>query len=421
MPRKTSSLRDSHPEIATRWMGNMNPEDGRTPDGFGLNARLKCWWWCGKESHPWAASTPRDQTYGFLACPTCHQEDLEECNRLMKLPVADVALLVEAWRDERPYEGLTVGDLCSGVQGKNFGKTFTLRCAAGHKIDTVVWRFVTVGCPYCQGSATRAESGAKTIAIEDPELAATWHPIRNGDLTPENTEPGYRKALWWQSRQCCGHEWSETVADHVLGRRPQAGRGHFYCPECESVWGSLAWLDPELAAEWHPENELTPWHVKPFSGGVVVRWRCSVNPDHEWDAAVADRSAGRLCPECSTAGTSQIEKAFLTAAQAHDVFAPAARIGRWRVDVLVPSRRLVIEYDGKYWHANKQGIDLRKSLALIDAGYRVARVRENDLPSLSYEHPRLRQVSFWPAKGKVEVAVAEILAWAAPDSPVGMG
>jgi Probable Zinc-ribbon domain/Protein of unknown function (DUF559) len=211
--------------------------------------------------------------------------------------------------------------------------------------------------------------------------------------------------------QCCGHEWQEPIKERTLGRRPQAGRGRYYCPACESVWGSLAWLDPELAAEWHPDNELTPWHVKPFSGGVVVKWRCSANPDHEWEASVIDRSSGRLCPLCSTAGTSQIERAFLVAAQAIDSDADAARVGRWKVDILVPSVGLIIEYDGEYWHSRKQGTDLRKTRDLIRLGYRVARIRENNLPHLELGSSRLRQVTFRPAVGKVDATVQELINW----------
>lgn len=393
-------------------MGNVKDSDARAPYEFGIQARLICWWWCGEPTHMWTASTPRDQTYGFLACPQCHQEDRLEYARVMALPVAEVPDLVAAWRDERPFEGLLVEDLCGGQNGAVFGLNYSLRCEAGHKIDSVIRRFVTAGCPWCRSKATRTISAAQTIAREDPELAAIWHPTRNGDRTPENTPPGYRKPLWWKSVHCCGHEWQEDLGQRVLGRRPQAGRGHYYCPKCESVWGSLAWLDPELAAEWHPDNDLTAWHVKPFSGGVVVKWRCAANPEHEWEAAVIDRSAGRLCPNCSTAGTSQIEKAFLAAAQLRDSESAAARIGRWKVDVLVPSVQLVIEYDGEYWHAGKQELDLRKTRALIDSGYKVVRVRENDLPWLNYEDPGMRQISFRPAFGRVKETVTALIEWA---------
>lgn len=334
----------------------------------------------------------------------------------MALPVAWVPELVEAWRDSRPYSGLRVRDLCSGVMGQHFGQAYMLRCAANHKLDTVVSSYLFTGCPWCRGNATRKVSIAKNVAEEDPELAALWHPTKNGDLKPESTAPGHRKPLWWKASHCCGYEWKEAISQRILGRRPQAGRGHYYCPRCESVWGSLAWLDPELATEWRSANELTPWHVKPFSGGVVAKWRCSANPEHVWDASVIDRSSGRLCPLCSTAGTSHIEKAFLDAAQVHDREAEAVRIGRWKVDVLVPSARLVIEYDGVYWHRDKQDVDLRKSRDLMEAGYRVARIRENDLPHLDFADANLRQVTFWPANGRVEDTVDQLLAWAAEPS-----
>jgi hypothetical protein len=195
------------------------------------------------------------------------------------------------------------------------------------------------------------------------------------------------------------------VGDHRLG-------GHYYCPQCESVWGSLAWLDPDLAAEWHPDNELTAWHVKPFSTGVVVRWRCAANPQHEWEASVSDRSSGRLCPRCSTAGTSQIEKAFLAAARQVDPEADAAKVNRWRVDVLMPSLGLIVEYDGEYWHAGKHETDTRKTRELIALGYRVAGIRENDLPHLQLETSRLRQASFRPAVGRPEAVMQALVTWA---------
>lgn len=125
-----------------------------------------------------------------------------------------------------------------------------------------------------------------------------------------------------------------------------------------------------------------------------------------------DRSAGRLCPNCSTAGTSQIEKEFLAAAQAHDPNADAARVDRWKVDVLVPSLRLIIEYDGEYWHRAKHDTDLRKTRDLIQAGYRVARIRENDLPHLQIEGSRVRQVSFRPDFGRVDAEVQSLIRWA---------
>lgn len=408
---KATPLTESHPEVAARWVGNVDPDDLRHPGQFSVKARMDCWWWCGVPGHAHFTAVPFYLVYG-IPCLTCRQERDAERRRVEALPVAGVPELVAAWRDPRPFAGLRVGDLFGGVAGKNLGQTYALRCPNNHKIDTVVGPFVFEGCPWCRSADTRKVNATVMVAGADPELAAIWHPTRNGDMTPQNTPYNYRKPLWWKSVQCCGYEWKQRIGSRTLGRRPQAGAGHFYCPKCESVWGSLAWMDPVLATEWHPDNELTAWHVKPFSGGVVVKWRCSTDPGHVWEESVIARSAGRLCPQCSTAGTSQIEQAFAEAAQQLDPAAAAGRVGRWRVDVLVPSLNLIVEYDGEYWHDAKQDTDERKTRELIQAGYLVARIRENELPHLAMADPHLRQVSFWPAVGRVADTMQVLIDWA---------
>lgn len=409
MASKALPLFDTHPLVAARWLGNVNA-DPRTPDEFSVKARLRCIWWCGDPRHEVFEDTPGAHHRGF-SCPHCFADRRRAYAATMNLPVASVPALVAAWRDERPYDGLTVRDLATGVAGKNFGLTYSLRCQSGHKIDTVVSRFVSEGCPWCRGKQTRARE-RPPLAIADPELAALFHSERNAPLTPDSTPDNYRGPLWWKAQHCCGHEWEETISDRVLGRRPQAGRGRYYCPRCESVWGSLAWIDPELASEWHPSNALTPWHVKPFSVGTTATWQCANG--HVWDAPVINRSAGAQCPKCSMAGTSHIEQEFLAAARVIDPEAHPARIGKWRVDVFLPAASLVIEYDGSYWHRNKFDTDLRKTIELVDAGLKVVRIRENGLPHLELTDPRTRQVSYWPSSSTTPSrVVAEAVAWAA--------
>lgn len=392
----------------------MEESEVRTPDEFGIRARLQCWWWCGTEGHSRFSSPPYEFDIGFR-CPHCHQEAVAEQNRVMGLPVSQVPKLIEAWRDPRSYEGLTVNDIAGGVAAKQAGMAYRLRCPNNHKIDTVVRRFLFDGCPWCRGMRTR--ESAPSIAEADPEIAATWHPDRNGKLTPESTPSNYSKPLWWQSVQCCGYEWQATITERTLGRRPQRGRGHYYCPNCESVFGSLAWVDPELAAEWHEDNDGTPWHLTPTSGRAssTVLWRCAQDSDHVWEASTMARWNGSQCPQCATSGTSNIEKRFLQAAQVFDPAARPASFGRWRVDVLVPSVELVIEYDGAYWHRDKQRVDARKTGDLTEAGFMVGRVRENDLPHLDDfgDNPTVRQVTFRLDFGSVDDTVADLVHWAA--------
>lgn len=62
----------------------------------------------------------------------------------------------------------------------------------------------------------------------------------------------------------------------------------------------------------------------------------------------------------------------------------------WTVDITVDlpdGRKLAFEYDGSYWHADKQDLDREKSRDLLAAGYLVARLREHPLPALPVDDP----------------------------------
>lgn len=53
------------------------------------------------------------------------------------------------------------------------------------------------------------------------------------------------------------------------------------------------------------------------------------------------------------------------------------------VDILVPEKNLIIEYDGSYWHANSKKSDGRSTGKLERNGWKVIRIREKPLPRLS--------------------------------------
>ena len=134
-------------------------------------------------------------------------------------------------------------------------------------------------------------SNSHNIAVKNPELAAQWHPTKNGSLTPSDVTPWSHKKIWWVCER--GHEWSVRV-----GNRTQ-GNG---CPYCSgwlpSAENNLAGNHPTLAGEWHPtkNGELVPSNVTPGSGKKVW-WVCKRG--HEWRACVQDRSYGKGCPYCA--------------------------------------------------------------------------------------------------------------------------
>ncbi len=192
------------------------------------------------------------------------------------------------------------------------------------------------------------------LADYQPELVAQWHPTRNGSTTPSDLAWDSKRVVWWFS-ECCGHEWESSPLDRDKYARLR-------CPACKSILGSLAWVDPGLAAEWAPDNSVSPWHVRPNATLLFTpSWVCANNTAHVWTSPLSTRRVGAGCPECRETGKSRIELLYHEAAL--EVFGDA-RSGvtltsdefnsrdRWTADIFVTSgpASIVVEYDGAYWH-----------------------------------------------------------------------
>ena len=142
---------------------------------------------------------------------------------------------------------------------------------------------------------SRAYLNAHSVAALHPEIAAEWHPTRNGACGPQDVSAGSSLRAWWQCS--AGHEWQANVRD----RTAKATR----CPYCANRKVTsetcLSTTHPDLAAQWHPEKNdgLTPGEVGAGSGRRIW-WKCSAGPDHEWQEVVAARTKYKLgCPCCS--------------------------------------------------------------------------------------------------------------------------
>jgi hypothetical protein len=112
-------------------------------------------------------------------------------------------------------------------------------------------------------------------------------------LTPQQVMPMSSKKAWWRCEK--EHEWEAVIAG-----RNRDGRG---CPFCAGqkagADNNLAAVNPELAAQWHPDlnKDLTPQQVTAGSNKKAW-WQCEKG--HEWEAAIQSRNRdGRGCPFCA--------------------------------------------------------------------------------------------------------------------------
>ena len=125
-----------------------------------------------------------------------------------------------------------------------------------------------------------------------PEVAAEWHPVKNGNTTPNDVSPMSHYKAWWLGS--CGHEWPADVSSR------SKGHGCPYCNNLKALSGfnDLATINPALAREWDYEKngDLKPSDVLPGSHKEVW-WKC--DKGHSWKRIVKDRNNGNGCPYCS--------------------------------------------------------------------------------------------------------------------------
>ena len=163
--------------------------------------------------------------------------------------------LLRQWNSERN------GALTPETVSYGSKKKVWWRCGKGHEWQAEVTSRTSnhTGCPFCRG--VMAWPGETDFATLWPELAAQWHPERNGPLTPDQVVCGSTRRVWWQCGS--GHVWAASVKSRA------AGRGCPYCTGRRISPGEndLATLYPALARQWHPTKNggLTPAAVAPGS------------------------------------------------------------------------------------------------------------------------------------------------------------
>lgn len=163
-------------------------------------------------------------------------------------------------------------------------------CAKGHDFESPVYIIgaMQLGCPVCRGY--RVIPGVNDLATLSPDVAAQWHPDRNGENSPQAVTAGSGRSVWWRCE--FGHEWQAVIA-----KRKNRG-----CPTCsnsrvDAAVNSLQAKNPELAAELHSSRNGSHTSTTLGAGaGTKVWWRCAEG--HEWVASVANRRRGRGCPYC---------------------------------------------------------------------------------------------------------------------------
>ena len=127
-----------------------------------------------------------------------------------------------------------------------------------------------------------------------PVIAAQWHPVKNGNLTPSMFTPHSSEKMWWIGD--CGHEWEAPITVRTRGNN---------CPYCSGQkvlkgFNDLQTVCPEIALQWHPtkNNSKTP-DMFTFGSGYRAIWLCPTC-DQEWESRINMRTShNHGCPYCA--------------------------------------------------------------------------------------------------------------------------
>ena len=356
------------PDLAAEWHPTNNGD--LKPYNFTIKSGKKVWWRCDKaDDHEWSAKIS-DRSNGS-DCPYCNGNKVVLSNCLATTHPD----LAKEWHPTK-NEKLTPSDVTNGS-----GKKVWWKCNVA---DDHEWRATIIdrqkgNCPCCNGKKVVLSNCLQTT---NPDLAKQWHPTKNGKLTPSDVVSGSNKKVWWKCDKADDHEWEIS---------PNT-RGENGCPCCRGLKvvlsNCLATTHPKLAKQWHPtkNGELTPGDVTSGSNKKAW-WQCDKANDHEWVVAVYDR-LDRGCPYCTL--TPQSKQELIITFELKTIFKDINPKGYKTkikgkikaIDIFIPLIKLVIEFDGSYWHKDKLAIDKIKSELLIDEGYKVIRIREEPLKKI---------------------------------------
>jgi hypothetical protein len=202
-----NDMATTRPDLAAEFdLEKNHPLD---PSTIFAGVARKLWWRCTL-GHEWVA-TGNSRASSGTGCPVCAGQRIEIGFNDLATVAPDVAA---TWH---PTRNAAVTPQMVTLRN---GKKFWWQCELGHEwITTVASRTSGNGCPTCAGQIVIP--GLTDLATLRPDVAATWHPTRNGALTPGQVAQYSNRIFWWQCEQ--GHEWESTVNNRTHGQG---------CPGC---------------------------------------------------------------------------------------------------------------------------------------------------------------------------------------------
>ena len=196
---KAKSLNSRYPKIADEWHPTKN--GNITPAMVAPNSNKKVWW-LGTCGHEWQAVIS-SRVLGN-GCPICNgKQVLSGENDLLSINPT----LGSEWHPTK--NGKLLPDK---VTPNSHRKVWWLGKCGHEWEDTIAHRSTGRNCPFC--SNRKLLTGFNDLQTTNPEMAAEWHPTKNGDLRPTMVSAYSTKRAWWMCEK--GHEWETVIKSRSI-------------------------------------------------------------------------------------------------------------------------------------------------------------------------------------------------------------
>lgn len=339
-----------------------------TPSDLGYGSSKKVFWKCSK-GHIWEASPNKMTQRTSVGCPYCaNQKVLAGFNALLS---KDPEVAAE-WHPTKN------GTLQPSKVAEHSNKYVWWLCPEGHEYKAMInmrtRKNKKRGCPYCANR--RLIKGFNDLKTVCPEVAAEWHPSKNGKLKPTDVLSGSTQIVWWKCPK--GHEYKASLVSRVVD-----GKKRYGCPICASKtvlpgYNDLETLYPYIAKEWDfQKNSISPSEI--ISGShQKYWWLCPFG--HSYKAAPESRikENGTGCPICAKELQSSFpeQAIFYYLKQQFPNTENRAILYGKEIDIYIPDENIGIEYDGYRWHKNKSEKEQEKNNYFSEKGIRMLRIKE---------------------------------------------
>lgn len=343
----SNNLRSMYPDLAKQWHptknGNLS-DDEIVP---GSNKRV---WWLCSNGHTWrTAPVNRIKKDKITGCPKCSRQtstlDLRIFTELVALYpdtklrhkidhiecdvfIAELKVAVEFdgsyWHKEKankdkaktdklkssgiqvvrlrqhPLKKLSPDDIV--VSGNEILKKHIdriLECIGENRLNESAQNYLE-SSSFCNEKLFKEwisylpdPHPSESIQGEYPHAVPYWDFKKNYPVTPSNIRPSSEIKFWWLC-PACQHSWEQDPY-HVCKRKKKV------CSKCSEQQASdkynFAVIAPYAALEWHPQKN-GDFHPEEFTPKTAKKFWFLCKKGHEFEASLANRTAGKGCPYC---------------------------------------------------------------------------------------------------------------------------